>query len=266
MVTASVVPILAVAVVMAIAGGLLQSGFTLAPLALKPKFSHLNPSKGLQRFKPSTMWWEGARATLKLGLLALVVYGPINEARNRMGEAQGLGWWLDFLGDQAYAILLRAAILAVTIAAVDFAFNKRKHIKQMKMSKQEVKQEHKDMEGDPHIKGARRRRAQEMSRNRMISNVATADVVITNPTHYAVALKYQMGEPAPRVVAKGMGRMALKIRKEAYRNGVLVKQDPPLARAIYRTCKVGASVPSALYEAVAVVLAAAFRLRRRRAA
>lgn len=266
MLVASMLPVLAVVTVMAVAGGIMQTGFTLAPAALKPKLSHLDPRKGLERFKPGRMGWEGVRAVLKLALLALVVTEPIKEGIRRSGEAAGFDWWLSFAGRQASTILLRAALLSAALAAADFAMARYRHSRQQKMTKQEVKREHKDQEGDPHLKAARRRKAQDMSRNRMIFDVAQADVVIVNPTHFAVALKYKMGEPAPRVVAKGMGRFALKIRATAYRHGVLVQQDPPLARAIYRSSKLGGYVPSALYEAVAVVLAAAYRRRRRGAA
>lgn len=266
MLVAGLVPFLAVATVLAVAGGVMQTGFTLAPAALKPKLSHLDPRKGLERFKPGRMGWESLRELLKLGLLAVVVIDPIREGIERTGEASGFEWWLSFAGGQAWTILLRAALLAMTLAAADFAIARYRHGRQQKMTKQEVKQEHKDQEGDPHQKAARRRKAQEMSRNRMIFDVAQADVVIVNPTHFAVALKYKMGEPAPRVVAKGMGRLALKIRATAYRHGVLVQSDPPLARAIYRSSKLGGYVPSALFEAVAVVLATAYRRRRRSAA
>ncbi len=114
------------------------------------------------------------------------------------------------------------------------------------------------------VKSARRRRAMEMSRNRMIADVATADVVVTNPTHLAIALHYDAEEAAPRVVAKGANKLAAKIRKEAYRNGVLVLEDKPLARTLYRRVKVGHFVPTALFEAVATVLAVAYRRRARR--
>lgn len=134
------------------------------------------------------------------------------------------------------------------------------------MSMQEVKQEHKDSEGDPLVKSQRRRRAVELSRNRMLRDVALADVVITNPTHFAVALRYADGEGAPRVVAKGADKLAAKIRGLAHRHGVLVTENKPLARALYRRCKVGHYVPAALYEAVAVVLAVAYRRRGRVAA
>ncbi len=147
----------------------------------------------------------------------------------------------------------------VVIAAADYGYQRWKTGREMRMSKEEVKQEHRNADGDPLIKGQRRRRALELSRNRMLGAVAGADVVVTNPTHFAVALAYADGDAAPRVVAKGTDRIAAKIRAEAYRNGVLVTENRPLARALYRRCKVGSFVPAALYEAVAIVLALAYR-------
>ena len=132
------------------------------------------------------------------------------------------------------------------------------------MSKQELKEEYKSSEGDPMVRSARRQRAREMSRNRMIFDVATADVVVTNPTRLAIALKYEDDEPAPRVVAKGANRLAAKIRTEARRNGVPVIEDKPLARALFRRIKIGHFIPGNLFEAVAAVLAVAYRRKARR--
>jgi flagellar biosynthetic protein FlhB len=187
----------------------------------------------------------------------------MNSLMSSVGEARGIDAWLAIVGAQIWTVLLRVTLLALLIAAADYTYNRFKNMKQLKMTKQEVKQESKDTEGDPLLRARRRSKQAEMSRNRMILDATSADVVITNPTHFAVALKYTMGEPAPRVVAKGTGRLAKKIKKLAYRHGVMVQQDPPLARAIYRRCKVGAFVPATLFEAVAVILAVAYRRRRR---
>jgi flagellar biosynthetic protein FlhB len=144
----------------------------------------------------------------------------------------------------------------------DYLVTRVRTKRSLRMTRRELLQEHKEMEGDPLVRMQRRRRHRELSRNRMIADVATADVVITNPTHLAVALRYRPGEPAPRVVAKGAGRLAQRIRRVAYRHGILVREDPPLARAIYGRCRVGQFIPPALYEAVAIVLAVAYRRRR----
>jgi flagellar biosynthetic protein FlhB len=263
MASGALAPLLGAAVALAVAGGLLQSGFGLAPAALKPKLSRLSLKQGLTRWKPATVAWEAARSSLKVGLLAAMAYGPIAQLVDAAGQARSLSGWLSLSGDATKALVVRSAMLAGLIAATDLFMNRRRTSRSLKMSKQEVKQEHKESEGDPLLKSLRRRRQSELRRQQMVADVATADVVITNPTHYAVALKYEAGEPAPRVVAKGMGRFALKIRKLAHRNGVLVQEDPPLARALHRSCKVGHFIPTALFEAVAVVLALAYRRRAR---
>jgi flagellar biosynthesis protein FlhB len=263
MLSGALVPLLGAACVVAIAGGLLQSGFGLAPAALKPKLSRLSLKQGLQRLKPTTVAWDAARATMKVALLAAMSYGPIAQLIDAARQSRSLSDWLSLSAGATKGLMMRGALLAGIIAAVDLFVSRRRTSRSLKMSKQEVKQEHRESEGDPLTKSLRRRRQNELRRQAMIADVAGADVVITNPTHYAVALRYEAGEPAPRVVAKGMDRFALKIRKVAHRNGVLVQEDPPLARALHRSCKVGHFIPTALFEAVAIVLALAYRRRAR---
>ena len=262
MLVAGVVPFLGLAFVLALAGGLSQTGFLLAPGALAPKLSRLSPRQGLQRLRPSAMGWEAARALGKLGLLLALAWGPVRGAVEDAASARSLGSWMGLLAHRGFTILVRVAALAAVVAAVDYLVTRRRTARSLRMTRRELLQEHKEMEGDPLVRMQRRRRHRELSRNRMIADVATADVVITNPTHLAVALRYRPGEPAPRVVAKGAGRLAQRIRSVAYRHGILVREDPPLARAIYRRCRVGHFIPPALYEAVAVVLAIAYRRRR----
>jgi flagellar biosynthesis protein FlhB len=262
MVVSTLLPILAISVLLALAGGI-QTGFMFAPATLKPKFSHLSLKKGMQRYKPATMVWEGLRSSIKLGLGALVVWGPIRVAVQRSTTLSGMNEWLRFTGTQATTMLVRLAALAAILAAADYTMVKRRTGKSLKMSKQETRQESKEEEGDPQVRAHRRRRHAEISRHNMIVETATADVVLMNPTHLAVALRYAANEPAPRVVAKGSGALALKLRATAYRHGVMVREDKPLARAIFSRCKVGHFVPAALFEAVAVVLAAAYRRRRK---
>jgi flagellar biosynthetic protein FlhB len=266
MLIAGLVPFLGMAAVLATAGGVAQVGFTLAPKAAKPKLSHLSLKKGLHRFKPAVFGWELVRTVLKLGLLIAVIWGPITAWIARLGAPLGLVDALGFTGDQIWVLVLRATILAIAIAAADYAVTRYRTAKEQKLTKQELKEEIKQSEGNPMVKSARRRRAMEMSRNRMIADVALADVVVTNPTHFAVALRYDTAEAAPRVVARGANKLAAKIRREAYRNGVTVLEDKPLARALYRKVKVGHFVPTALFEAVATVLAVAYRRRAGRKA
>jgi flagellar biosynthetic protein FlhB len=259
-------PLVAVAVVAALVAGVGQVGFAPAFKAAKPKLSHLSPKRGLTRLRPGTAGWELVRSAGKLALLVAAVWGPLRTWTTGPATARSLDAGLRAVLDQTWSLLLRGLALAALVAAADYAWNRRKVARELRMSKDEVRQEAKNSEGDPLIKGQRRRRAHELSRNRMLADVAGADVIVTNPTHLAVALRYGDGEAAPRVVAKGADRLAAKIRAAGYRHGVLVREDRPLARVLYRQCRVGAYVPAALYEAVAVVLALAYRRRGRSAA
>jgi flagellar biosynthetic protein FlhB len=160
--------------------------------------------------------------------------------------------------------LVRASILVGLVMAVADYLVKRRHInKQIRMSHNDVKQEHRQSEGDPHVKGHRRSLQLAMSRNRMMADIASADVVLVNPTHVAVALRYRPGTGAPRVVAKGAGAVAAAIRARADEARVPLVQDVPLARAIHGTCEIGQEIPAELYAAVAQVLAFVMGLKAR---
>lgn len=254
-------PFLVVAVVTGIAAGVSQVGFSFATKAAKPKLSHLSPKKGLERFKPARAMWEFVRTVLKLGLLTAILWQPMRGWIDDMSEQRSFGRGMEQASSQVMAIIWRAAVLAILIAAADYAFQRWKTSRDQRMSRQDVKQEYRQQEGDPLMKAQRRRKAQEFSRNRMLRDVMDADVVVTNPTHYAVALKYVAGDMAPRVVAKGADKLAGKIRAIAYRHGVLVTENKPLARELYRKVRIGRTIPAALFEAVAVVLAMAYRRR-----
>lgn len=254
-------PILAAAVLAALVAGVSQVGFRITPKAAQPKLSHVSPKKGLERLKPSRAGWELLRTALKLGLLVAIVWAPLQAWPTLVAQGSNLDGGIAATLGQTWSVLVRATALAAVIAAADYAWNRHRTGKELRMSKEEVRREHKDSEGDPLVRAQRRRRQSELSRNRMLRDVATADVVVTNPTHLAVALRYADGAPAPLVVAKGADRMAARIRAIAYRHGVTVTEDKSLARALYRRCRLGQYVPAALYEAVAVVLAIAYRRR-----
>jgi flagellar biosynthetic protein FlhB len=264
MLTWGLLPFLGLTFVLAIAGGIAQVGFVFAPKAAKPKWSHLSPKKALQRFKPSIIGWELVRTILKLGVLAVILWQPTTTWLNEMAAPHGLEKALALTWSELWNVLTRAAILAAVIAGADYAIARYRHNKEMKMTRQELIEDLKRSEGDPLLRGLRRRRALEISRNRMIRDVASADVLITNPTRLAIGLRYESDDPAPRVVARGSGKLAARLRKEAYRNGVPVIEDKPLARVLFRKTRVGQFVPVALFEAVAVVLAVAYRRRGRR--
>ena len=264
MILVGLLPFLMTATVLGIAGGVGQVGFTLATKAAKPKLSHLSLKKGLNKFKPSVFIWELVKAVLKVGLLVAIIWGPLRAWMARLGEPLGIIDAIAFTGDQVWVIVIRAAGLAVVIAGADYSVTKVRQSKELKMTKQETREEYKSSEGDPMVRSARRQRARDMSRNRMIFDVAIADVVITNPTRLAIALKYDDDDLAPRIVAKGSNKIAAKIRAEARRNGVPLIENKPLARVLFRKVKLGGFVPVNLFEAVAAVLAVAYRRRPKR--
>jgi flagellar biosynthetic protein FlhB len=161
-----------------------------------------------------------------------------------------------FFARLVYEILWKIGLFFLLVAIADFAYQKYQHKQDLKMSKQEVKDEHKQMEGDPQIKQRIRQVQRDMARKRMMEDVPDSDVVVTNPTHYSVALRYNPGDDrAPIVLAKGQRLMALKIREVARENGILIHEAPPIARSLYNTVDIGDEIPENLYKAVAEILA-----------
>ena len=240
-----------------------QTGLVVSTKRLKPKFSNLNPTKGIKRLLSPSSVWEGAKSLLKVGLLILVAWQTLRGVVPRFSDTGSvpLGTLIQVVVQQAINVVRKAAMLGLILALMDYAFQRRRIRKQMMMSKQELKEENKTTEGNPEIKNAIKARQFKMSRMRMMAEVAKADVVIVNPTHVSVALRYDPVRGAPRVLAKGTDEVALRIREEAERNGVPLVEDVPLARTLYRMCDIGAEIPAELYEAVARVLAFLFTLR-----
>jgi flagellar biosynthetic protein FlhB len=155
-----------------------------------------------------------------------------------------------------YELVWKIGFLSLVMALIDYAYVRYQHKEDLKMTKKEIKDEHKQMEGDPQIKGRIRRAQRELARQRMMEDVPKADVVVTNPTHYAVALRYNIGQDrAPICLAKGQRLMALRIREVAKENGILIHEDPPIARSLFKTVDIGEEIPENLYKAVAEILA-----------
>jgi flagellar biosynthetic protein FlhB len=167
---------------------------------------------------------------------------------------------IPLVASMVMTIATRAAIAYLLIAAIDYAYQKHKHNKGLKMDKEEVKQEFKQQGLPAEIKSAQKRRAMELSRARMMDAVPTADVIVTNPTHYSVALKYSSGSSAPIVVAKGVDNLAFKIREAAKDAGVMIVPDPPLARTLYANVEIGRQIPEEMFHAVAQLLAYVYRV------
>ena len=241
--------------VIGVASALAQGGFFVATKAVAPKWSKLDPIKGAKKvFGPHALW-ELAKVLLKSGIVALIVWQSIQAVMPLLGGLVPASASLTLVADEATGLLRTVAFAGLLMAAADYAFQRRRVGKQTRMSKEEVKQEAKQTEGDPLVKSAIRSRQLAAARSRMMQDVATADVVLVNPTHVAVALRYDPDKGAPTVVARGAGAIAAKIRERAEESRVPLVHDVPLARALYGGCKVGQSIPPELFAAVAQVLA-----------
>lgn len=251
-------PVLLVGVVIAFLCDYVQVGWKPTGKPLTPKFSKLDPTKGFKKIFSSQSLVELIKSIAKIFLIAYITYSYI-KGKDRllfglldMPLMQGIR----LIGDTVINLGIRISAVYLIIAAADFAYQKFKFNKDMKMTKQEVKEEYKNQEGNPEIKGKIRQRMREASQRRMMQSVPTADVVITNPTHYAVAIKYDSEvAPAPIVLAKGADFLAQRIKEAAKENDIHIVEDKPLARMLYANVEVGAQVPPELYQAVAEVLA-----------
>ncbi|MFP4224322.1 MAG: flagellar biosynthesis protein FlhB, partial [Phycisphaeraceae bacterium] len=240
-----------------------QVGFVISAKPVTPNFNKLNPLKGAQNMLGPRGWVRLAMSFLKLLLLAAVagfVVVTDLEAIIHIGELQ-IGPAFVAACHLVFALSLKLAAVLLVLAILDYSYQRFQHEKDLRMSKHEVKEEMKRMEGDPMIKQRRARVARQLAQQRMAQAVPGADVVVTNPTHFSVALKYDSAEMrAPRVVAKGADYMALRIRQIAQANGVPLVERKPLARALYAGVDVGQEVPPEHYAAVAEILAYVYRL------
>ena len=226
--------------------------------SLKFKFSRLNPVQGIQKLFSLRSLVELGKSILKVAVILAILYNQVAAtvtflpAIIDMEPMQAVA----YAGDRIMAILLTVGMAFTAIAAIDFFYQRYEFEKDLKMTKQEVKDEYKQMEGDPKIKGARRRKQMEMAQARMMKNVADADVVVRNPTHYAVALRYRIDEDAaPVVLAKGIDHLAARIVGEAEKAGVATRETPPLARGLYKAAEVDEAIPAEFFQPVAELLA-----------
>lgn len=240
-----------------------QVGLRFSPKALAPQLSRLNPRQGLKRLVSVQGLWEGAKAAIKLALVALVAWRGFVSLLNVLVSASSadLGQTVSTAAGAVLAVMRSVALAGLGLAAADYLLQRRRMMTGLMMTKQEVKDELRQADGDPHVKGRIRQAQRRLSRMRMMSEVTRADVVAVNPTHYAVAIRYDRdGSGAPRVVAKGTDHVALRIREVAAGAGVPVVEDPPLARALHGACEIDGEIPYHLYLAVARLLAFVYSL------
>ncbi|MEM1164907.1 MAG: EscU/YscU/HrcU family type III secretion system export apparatus switch protein [Planctomycetota bacterium] len=262
------IPIFLLIFVVAYLGGLLQVGLLFTPKTLQPKLDKLNPQKGLTRLFSKKSLVKGGLDPFKFVVLAAVMIFVIHrhDATLYGMPAMGLMRGLAEMGRIAVELVIVALLMLLILGIVDFIYQKWQMHQDLKMTKHAVKDERRSMEGDPQLKGQRFKLAREMLTQQLGKAVPEADVIVTNPTHYAIALKYD-GEAmaAPRVTAKGADYVAMRIRQLAVMHGVPIVERPPLARALYDSVPVGGEVSPAHYEAVAEVLAYVYRLEGRAA-
>jgi len=259
-------PILVGTSAVAFVANVMQIGFRVTPKAMAPNLNKLDPIKGMTKLFSIRSAVEVFKSVLKVAVVSWFVYSFLKNAYPRFLDLAGMTPQQigAVIGMLAWQLVIRGCMIILIIGILDFFYQKYQFEQSLKMTKQEVKDEYKRMEGDPQVKGKIKQRQFELARRRMMRDVVRADVVITNPTHYAVAIRYDSSEmSAPTVLAKGQRLLALKIREIAETNGIPIVENPPVARLLYRTVEVGQQIPEELYQAVAEILAYVYQLNEK---
>jgi flagellar biosynthetic protein FlhB len=262
-----IAPLLAAVFLAAVLSNIMQIGVLFSGELIKPKLSKLNPVKGMARLFSLDSFMELVKSLLKLAVTGGTAYFCITREMaglSLLGDLE-LGSIFSYMLSTFYGIFLKCSLAMAVLAVLDYAFQRWEFEKKIRMTKQEIKEEFKKSEGDPLIKSRIRSIQMEMARRRMMQAVPKADVIITNPTHLAVALRYDAGKMnAPQVTAKGAGLIAAKIRETAAKHRIPVVENKELARGLYKTVRIGQEIPAALYRAAAEVLAYVYKLKGRR--
>jgi flagellar biosynthetic protein FlhB len=251
-----------VAMIVGVAVNFVQVGFVLSLQPMNPTYEKIDPLQGMKRLLSARSLFEGGKTVVKGLLFGGIAFHAIYTRWPdilSMGALEPLGA-VAVLGSVLQTVLVRVGIAWLALAAVDYLFQRKQTEKQLLMSKQELRQEMKEQEGSPELKAAQSQRRRKLSRGRLADKVKGADVVVVNPTHYALAIQYDRSKmAAPVVVAKGTDYLAVRIRELAAEHRVPIVPNPPLARALYKRCEVGDPVPRELFQAVAEVLAYVYR-------
>jgi flagellar biosynthesis protein FlhB len=261
---ATLAPFLILVMVAGIVGVVLQGSVSLSTERLEVKFDKLNPISGFKRIFRKDSLVEAVKSIIKIGIVGFVAYRILRDEMDSIlylteSDVSGI---FAFVSHISYKIVLHSCGVMIVLAVLDLAFVKWSYQQDLKMTKEEVKKEHKDSEGDPHLKGKIRKMRYERAFRRLRQIIPTADVVVTNPTHYAVALKYDRGRmAAPFVIAKGADHLALRIKAMARESNVVLVENRFLARELYAQVKEGAEIPESLYVAVAELLAYVYGLK-----
>ncbi|MFB3787582.1 MAG: flagellar biosynthesis protein FlhB [bacterium] len=261
-----VFPFLLILTVAALAINLLQVGFLLSGKPLIPRFGRMNPAQGIKRLFSARGAVELVKSMGKIFIIApVMIYTVYKEIPNLMGLVEmEVRDSMIYMGYACFDLAVKALLIMIVLAIADYAYQRWQHEKDLRMTKEEVRQEMKDIQGDPKIKSRIRSIQIQMARQRMMEQVPQAEVVVTNPTEYAVALKYTPDEhPAPQVIAKGRNLLAQRIKEIALEHNIPIVENRPLAQSLYKLVGVGGLIPPDLYQAVAEVLAYVYKLTRR---
>ena len=258
-------PFLIIIMLAGVVSNLLQIGglrFSSHPLV--PKFNKLNPLSGFGRIFSKNSVMELFKSLFKVGIISVISYYVIKSHWKEIPPLMGfgVGQVLSFMGFVALEIIFNVLLVMIFLSLLDFTFQKFTYLENLRMTKQEVKEERKESDGNPQVKQRIRTVQMQMARKRMMSAVPEADVIVTNPTHISIAIKYDTENfAAPLVVAKGVGPIAMRIREIAKENGIPLVEDKPLARTLNKTVEVGQMIPASLYKAVAEILAYVYKLK-----
>lgn len=256
-----IVPILLAGMVLSVLAGLAQGGLNFAPEALALKFDRFNPASKLGQMFSATGLSNLLKSLLPFSAILWIAVAMLQKHWEAMVHASSLGLrpYTNFIGSMVFELAWKSGLVLIAWSGVDYLLTLKKINSDLKMSKQEVREEYKETDGNPVIKSRIRQLQRAMRRRKSLAAAATATVIVTNPTHYAIALRYETDMPAPIVVAKGRNLLAEKIKQLARDNGIMLVENRPLAQALYKSVEVGDAIPSKLYQAVAEILALVFR-------
>ncbi len=261
-----VIPLATVVAISGVIAAVLQFGFIFTTKPLAPKLSKIDPIKGFGKLFSMKKLIEGIKITAKVAFVFIIAFYFLIGFSDELKSVIHLDIHAQMAWLKEKIILLAAVMLILffVLALIDLLIVRFQYFKDLRMSKQEIKDEYKQMEGDPQVKARIKKIQMEMAQKRMMQNIPEADVIITNPTHYAVALRYdKTKESTPRVIAKGVDHLALKIKEIGREHMIQIVENPPLARELYKSCEIDSLIPETLYKAVAEVLAFVYQAKKR---
>lgn len=261
----AILPVMLSVLVVAVSVSFLQVGFNFTPDTIMPQFSRINPMSGFGRIFSKRSVVELVKSLLKISVIGYFIFRFIRKEALRIPALMmsELSESFAVLAGIIYDLAFQIAMVVLILAILDYGYQWWEHMQNLKMSKQEVKEEMKQTEGNPQVKSKIREKQRAMAMRRMMSEVPKADVVVTNPTHFAVAIKYEPGMEAPTVIAKGSDFIAQRIKEIAKENDVVIVENKLLAQTLFKTTEIGDMIPGDLYKAVAEVLAYVYRLKRK---